>query len=239
MFQLWTTENLSNFVTLRKVILPKSGELIKEALCDTLKNSLDTVCIESCDTEEFVCQDTPQNIGGDFLEAKLPGTIALSNAIQDIADPDVKVDDDGNTTIETQQTTPSPDIDSIKEESATIKSDSDSDFSLRSAVINAEPTAVSGSRILDAVMEKPVDTPTETDVKVGATTSDYKTGGVDKSVIGIIVAGMILVVAGITIKKNWSSLRKRFSSNPRPANGVANGSTPEEMPLQDKDKSPV
>lgn len=82
---------------------------------------------------------------------------------------------------------------------------------------------------------------TDESYKVGAKTSERKTGGVDKSVIGIIVAGMVLVVAGITIKKNWSSIRRRFSSNSRTPNdraaSNANGTTPEEVPLQDK--SPV
>lgn len=82
-------------------------------------------------------------------------------------------------------------------------------------------------------------TKTEGEV-VGATTSDAKTGGVDKSVILIVVAGMVVVVAGITIKKNWTSIKNRFSSTPRSANdrtANANGTTPEEVPLQEK--SPV
>ncbi|CAB3261553.1 unnamed protein product [Arctia plantaginis] len=76
---------------------------------------------------------------------------------------------------------------------------------------------------------------------VGATTSSAKSGGVDKSIIAMVVAGMVLVVAGITIKKNWSSIRNRFSSSPRNANdrtaNITNGTAPEEVPLQEK--SPV
>lgn len=86
------------------------------------------------------------------------------------------------------------------------------------------------------------DQSSETDLHVGATTTDGKTGGVDKSVIGIIVAGMVVVVAGIAIKKNWSSIRKRFSPTPTAAERAdanVNGTLPEEVPLQDKDKSPV
>ncbi|XP_053609993.1 uncharacterized protein LOC128674981 [Plodia interpunctella] len=89
------------------------------------------------------------------------------------------------------------------------------------------------------------DTNDSSNYKVGATTADSKTGGVNKSIIGIIVAGMVVVVAGITIKKNWTAIRKRFSSNSNSRTpdrqqtaGNANGTTaPEEIPLQDK--SPV
>lgn len=91
----------------------------------------------------------------------------------------------------------------------------------------------------DVAASKDTSSKDETDVKVGATTADSNNGGVSKSVIGFIVAGMVIAVAGITIKKNWSSIRKRFSSTPRSperagANGNANGTAPEEVPLQDK-----
>lgn len=199
------------------------------------------MCIGSCNANELVCSDAPQNIAGEFIEAKLPGTIALSNTIVDDADPNVEVTDSDSTTTETQQSTLTSEA--TQDDSEITRSNANlaaNDFSLRSAVINAGGTADTASGTMNVFMETPVDTPEETDLKVGATTSDIKTGGVDKSVIGIIIAGMILIVAGITIKKNWSSIRKRFSPSPRPANGVAiNGSTPEEMPLQENDKSPV
>ncbi|XP_075978355.1 uncharacterized protein LOC142978020 [Anticarsia gemmatalis] len=119
----------------------------------------------------------------------------------------------------------------------------DAEITFRSAVIKAsgepsEPVDVEPKVTTKAGAEVP--TKSEGEV-VGATTSGAKTGGVDKSVIGIIVAGMVLVIAGITIKKNWSSIRNRFSSSPRSAQdrtGVnANGTAPEEVPLQEK--SPV
>lgn len=169
-----------------------------------------------------------ESAGGEFLEATLPGTISLNNALLENSDPSVKTDE-GLNDLEGEQNTTESSTTTLPESTT----DGVTEPSIRSA-LNKENIAVSNT-----IIEEPTDTPAETDVKVGATTSDSSSGSVDKSVIGLVVAGMILVVAGVTIKKNWSSIKKKFSSTPRPANGgTPNGtSVPEEVPLQDK--SPV
>lgn len=106
------------------------------------------------------------------------------------------------------------------------------------------PKEVVPTQEVDSFKDMKADEKVE-DASVGATTSVNKAGGVDKSVIGVIVAGMVVVVAGITIKKNWKSIKNKFSSSPRPANdrtNHTNGIAPEEVPLQEKDNknpSPV
>lgn len=215
-------------------------------MCSAFKGSLEYVCSESCSTQTFECPNAPQIADeDDLLSAILPATIELSSALEgDSVDPSVFkntniIQDD----LETTPAKEEPVDDGANTSSANAKENatSPSEFSLRTAVNKAESAGISP---LNALVEAPKaaeDDVKESDVAVGATTSNSKTGGVDKSVIGIIVAGMVLVVAGIAIKKNWSSIKNKFSSSPRPANDRTphtNGSAPEEVPLQDN-KSPV
>lgn len=207
-------------------------------LCSVSKGSLDIVCIESCSTQTFECPDVPRPIADedDLLNVILPGTIPLSSDI----------DENININQENIETTPANEeshddgttaIPVGPNENAT----NPSEFSLRSAVSKAESAGISPLSTLVVAPKDAEDDHKESDVSIGATTLSTKTGGVDKSVIGVIVAGMVLVVAGITIKKNWSSIKNRFTSSPRPANDRTpntNGTAPEEVPLQDN-KSPV
>lgn len=204
------------------------------------------ICTGSCSSKSHDCDHTqkPINIEDEMLlEAKLTGVVTASNP-DDYVGPHLNSTNDKGVS----------DIDSGTEEtpsetqttSTTIKANSEIvspayNFSLRTAVDKASSEGESiqtGKPIENANQEAPPSN--DENIKIGATTSDTKTGGVDKSVIGIIVAAMVVVVAGVTIKKNWSSIKKRFSSTPRAANervANGNGSTPEEVPLQDK--SPV
>lgn len=239
-FQDLKPESFSNFKSLRSITLPTAAASLAEDLCSSLKKSLVTVCTGSCDVKSFDCPESqPGGIEEELLDVALPGLISLISGSEDDVDPTVNSSPDVQT--ETQKNEQAPPVANVETtETATLANDDTKktagDFSLHSAIIKGPEDP------------KPADAdpPIAVTVKsinevVGATTSETKTGGVDKSIIGMVVAGMVLVVAGITIKKNWSSIKNRFSSTPRNTNertGVnANGTTPEEVPLQDK--SPV
>lgn len=220
--------------------MPNAAADLVEDLCASLKESLETVCTGSCNTKSFECPDAPQGLEDGLLDFSLPGLIALGSTPEENVDPVVNSAPDVNANNENQENVEAPSTIAQTTETTTSATNDTANsvggFSQRSAIIKAseeesKPTEESVSKIT---------TKSEAEI-VGATTLGTKTGGVNKGLIGIIVAGMVLVVAGITIKKNWSSIRNRFSSTPRNANdrtGVtANGTTPEEVPLQEK--SPV
>lgn len=213
------------------------------------------MCTGSCNTEYYECLDAPQNIDDDLLDVALPGMIPfeeenidspagtdnLQGDFSDIGTEETPAEQ--ATTYETLEKSKVTDL----PPAATKDGETENDQLLRDNV----KEQVEGTPVMfRAIVESPNDvaaktaiepSKTEADVKIGATT-DAKTGGVDKSIIGLVVAAMVVIVAAIAIKKNWSSIRKRFSSTPR-ANerpgATANGTSPEEVPLQDKDKSPV
>lgn len=226
-FQELSADVISKFEALRTIILPSSTEELNQNLCAALPKLI-KVCTESCENKLFECQDDGKSIED---LAVIPGMIPLDIADKDNADPEVNMPKQ-NTEVNEKTESRAAVSDASPTES------SNKEFSFRSAV-NKQPS--------DEVQDTPIavapkDTgSTESSVKVGATTTDTNTGGVDKSIIGLVVAGMVVIVAGITIKKNWSSIKKRFSSNsqtPNERNGTnANGTTPEEVPLQNK--SPV
>ncbi|VVC86670.1 unnamed protein product [Leptidea sinapis] len=221
-------ELFTPFKSLRKVTLPSTTSEFLEGICKNLKESLESICTESCKNQVYECPEAPHIIEDELFDAILPGMIPLNVQSTTNAEPTigtVKAD-------ETQDKNTLP----TTESSLNV-----TEFSLRSE-INKEPAAnVAFNSIL--VAPKETEEP-ESDVKIGAKTADTtKTGGVDKSIIGVIVAGMVVIVAVIAIKKNWSSIKKKFSSTPRPNERTANanGTTPEEVPLQDKtdNKLPV
>ncbi|KAF9822653.1 hypothetical protein SFRURICE_012432 [Spodoptera frugiperda] len=235
-------ESFTNFKALRSLTLPTTAANLAEDLCAAMKESLVSVCTGTCNEKTLECPDAPpaSDLEEGLLDFALPGLIALG------ATPDEETDDPAvNSPPEEHKETdsnvpaaPKANVETTSQapiSNAPEATNSVADFSLRSAIIKTsekQPEAESSS----TAPAKP-----ESEV-VGATTSDKKSGGVDKSVIGMIVAGMVLVVAGITIKKNWSSIRNRFSSSPARnandrANVNANGTAPEEVPLQEK--SPV
>ncbi|XP_014367191.2 uncharacterized protein LOC106717788 [Papilio machaon] len=242
------TEVFLQFKALKKLTLATSTPELLDGLCAAYKETLETVCTGSCDTKTYDCPDTPQNIEEDLIEATLPGMIAFNVGVVD-GDDDPNIENpnnDANATTEkpaempvSSQTTGTSSV--AESTTTTQKTQPAGEFSLRAAV-NKEPAE---QVVSNSIVEKPKEdakaTTSATEVKIGAKTESSKTGGVDKSVIGIIVAGMIIVVAVVTIKKNWSSIRKRFGSSPRPPNNrteaTTNGTSPEEVPLQDK--SPV
>lgn len=238
LLQVLGSETFSNFKALRKLILPSSSPLLLDNLCGSLKKTLETVCTESCTSQSFECPDAPESVEDGLFEAILPGTIALASFLDD-EDPVVKTENKVNNgngdnvkpiAIAESETT----VSSV----STEKVSPTEGASFRSSV-DKVPEGVAQ---LNAVVDVPNEViNADTDVAVGATTSGTKMGGVDKSVIGMVVAGMVLVVAGITIKKNWSSIKNKFSSTPTSPNNHAgsnaNGASPEEVPLQEK--SPV
>ncbi|CAH0691908.1 unnamed protein product [Spodoptera exigua] len=238
-------ESFTNFKALRSLTLPTTAASLAEDLCAALKESLVTVCTGTCSEKTLECPDAPQttDLEEGLLDFALPGLIALgATPDEDAGDPAVNSPPDVHVDNETETNVPAaPEVNVETTSQAPIANAADAtnsvgDFSLRSAIIKTSdqpPEAEASSTTAPAKPESEV---------VGATTSGSKTGGVDKSVIGMIVAGMVLVVAGITIKKNWSSIRNRFSSSPSRnandrANVNANGTAPEEVPLQEK--SPV
>lgn len=226
------------FHSLRKLTLAKSSPDLLEALCVSLKSNLETVCTESCETQSYECKETLQNIEDNLLAAVEPAV--FDSPTNDDSDPALD-----NTPLVTEETLKEVTTEaSIHKDEVTVANEGTTmKISGNSRLLNIPEQANKLSvEVPEAPKNEISDQTSETDVNVGATTTDGKPGGVDKSVIGIIVAGMVVVVAGIAIKKNWSSIRKRFSSTPRAAERAganANGTTPEEVPLQDKDKSPV
>lgn len=251
-------ETFSHFTALKKLTLPTGAKELVEDLCASMKNSLATVCTESCNTQLFECPDAPQDIDADLLNVVSPGTIALSSVLEENVGPAAV--DDAKIEAGIIDATEVPELETKVE--TTIPSIPETKADPESAIRSAINKAPDGILPLSAIVEAPkasqesdnhkepavavgapkasqeLDNHKEPTVAVGATTSG-KSGGVDKSIIGMIVAGMVLVVAGITIKKNWSSIRNRFSSSPRAANersgAHTNGTTPaEEVPLQEK-----
>ncbi|XP_050351088.1 podocan-like protein 1 [Nymphalis io] len=231
-----SSENFSNFKALRKITLPAGPTELALDLCDTFKETLETVCTETCD-KPFDCPDAPDIIEDDLFDATLPGMIPL-NTFEGNKE---VVTTTENSVTESTSTTIIP-LKPLETDSNLNKNIPANEFSLRAAVKNAPEEKIAS---LNAIPDSTKDSVSAPSVKVGAKTVDTKqSGGVDKSVIGMVVAGMIIIVAGITIKKNWSSIKKRFSSTPNRPNerpgGNANGTAPEEVPLQNKsDKSPV
>lgn len=208
-------------------------------LCGSLKETLETVCEQSCDVHSIECPDAPQNIDENLFDATLPGMISLNAGIVGNKHPEEKSDVSG-----TEAPSATTTLSSLPEALVPSKENIPvSEYSLRTEVDKAPSDTKSSSNMDQA----PKDVSVDPNVKVGAKTSDSNAssgGGVDKSVIGIVVAGMVVVVAGITIKKNWSSIKKKFSSSPNRAVGERSGANingaPEEVPLQDKtEKSPV
>ncbi|KAI8436870.1 hypothetical protein MSG28_010322 [Choristoneura fumiferana] len=241
-------ETFLNFKSLRKLTLPTTTKELNEDICNNLKGTLEMICTGTCGNELHDCEDTQKPIDIEdemFVEAKLPAVLTAPDSDDNMEmEPQINsTRDNGVTNVDSgTEETPSE----TQTPSTAIKANSEivspvNNFSLRTAVYKASSEGESlqtGKPIENANQEAAPSN--EENIKIGATTSDTKTGGVDKSVIGIIVAAMVVVVAGVTIKKNWSSIKKRFSSTPRPANervANGNGSTPEEVPLQDK--SPV
>lgn len=224
-FQVLSPETFSSFKALQKLILPTTTNELIENLCSNLKETLEIICTESCTTQSYECPDTPPPVeDDDLLSIILPGTIALTSDF---------LTRNANPNTDNVETTPETQGENVNDPAPT------NEFSLRTAV-NKDSQ---GDSPLNNLVQEPKDEDDEhqkVDVAVGATTADSKSGGIDKSVIGMIIAGMVVVVAGITIKKNWSSIKKKFSSSPRPAernNANTNGTAPEEVPLQEK--SPV
>lgn len=264
-------ETLSKFTSLQKLTLPSTLTDLqtKEDLCKSLNNMLTTICIENCEAKSYDCSNASDDSDMNMLDAALPGTIFSENN-EDNSDPNINAtnedkndnsdnsDPNINTVNEDEEKSDiSESVDTPKDSriaptgnildnddntTSNKKDSSTSEFSLRSAVIK-DPIAVSSQNsIIDATQDTSLKKESN-NPNISATTAGNNTGGVNKSVIGLIVAGMVLVIAGITIKKNWNSIKKRFSSNSnsRTPNehptGNANGTAPEEVPLQDK--SPV
>ncbi|CAH4028475.1 unnamed protein product [Pieris brassicae] len=220
-----TPQLFSSLTSLRKVTLPTTTSDLLEDLCGSFKSSLETICTESCKKQSYDCPDM-----SDLFGAALPGLISFDNNEEANLNKGAKETTTADTTTVLTTT-------KIPENSSTT-----TEFSLRAAV-NEAPIS---HKTLNTLVEAPKDThEEETEVKIGAKTAEVpKTGGgVDRSVIGIVIASMIVVVAVIAIKKNWTSIKKRFGSAPRPNDRTptTNGTTPEEIPLQEKtnDKLPV
>ncbi|XP_028033308.1 leucine-rich repeat-containing protein 40-like [Bombyx mandarina] len=223
-----TTDLFSNFKGLRKLTLPSAASSLNEELCNSFKGTLESVCTESCKEHLFECPDARRPLEGEgWLDAISPGTIALTSIYADESHSAIKPEVAKTAQADTKQTETQKNTEPLQ----------NSQVSLRTA-INSAPIATGQTT---STVESNKEKDTDVKVAVGATTAETKSGGVDKSIIGMMVAGMVVIVAGITIKKNWSSIRNRFSSSPRAANErsatTANGTTPEEVPLQEK--SPV
>ncbi|XP_034831995.1 mucin-22-like [Maniola hyperantus] len=250
-----TPDIFLNLKALRTITLPEiSSELVAQ-ICSS-KETLVTICTESCSEHSFVCKDVSLHSKDSSLDATLPGMIPY---LSEIIKEDTKNIDDSLANSEKEISDTPPDLsapeissNSRRKEPSEISPKAPetpseckdnlpvNDFSLRTAVNNAPQENVAlQSIVIDNSKES---SNNETDVKVGAKTTETKSSGVDKSVIAVVVAGMVIIVAVIAIKKNWGSIRKRFSSTPRAndrSDRNANGTTvpPEEVPLQDK--SPV
>lgn len=213
-----------------------------ESLCASLKKTLEVICTESCETKSYDCKEISPNIEEEQeLVAVVPGVLEFPTS----DNADLAFDD--KTQIGTEETPKEvTTVASITKSEDIVANDGTISQISGSSRMGKVPEQATSDKLNSIVPVAPqneiINQTSETDLHVGATTTDGKPGGVDKSVIGIIVAGMVVVVAGIAIKKNWSSIRKRFSSTPQAAERTganANGTSPEEVPLQDKDKSPV
>lgn len=222
--------------------MPTSTPELVADLCTALISSLENVCTEACSNSSYDCPDAPLKREENFLDATLPGMIAFDTADDNAADPIINTISDDNAESDTEETPQNDEITHSTTEENTTPANKET---LTRSRINLpeEVLPVKFNSFVNIPNDVATDSPKdpsikdETEVKVGATTSESNSGGVSKSSIGIIVAGMILVVAGITIKKNWSSIRKRFSSTPRSPErpgANANGTAPEEVPLQEK-----
>lgn len=218
--------------------MAKSTPDLLQALCSNNKKSLEAVCTESCDSNLYECPDTAQNIDdNDFMNAAV-----LPNVLDSPTDDEVDPVLNDKTQLVTEETPQA-----VSSEASKVVSEGTNSQSLGKSRSGNVQELAPPVQLNNIVAEPPKDEANNQasakDVQVGATTTtDPKTGGVDKSIIGIVVAGMVVIVAGIAIKKNWSSIRKRFSSTPRAAERAGasiNGTAPEEVPLQDKEKSPV
>ncbi|KAJ2949169.1 hypothetical protein O0L34_g6111 [Tuta absoluta] len=226
-------EILSNFKALRNLTLAISTNELIQDICQSLKGTLQFVCTGSCKNDIQEC-DTALNVEDEDL-ITLPGALTDQDNLESI-------DDSPNTESSirgTESTALESDNNTFKPESSDSTDQPPAGLG-RAAFNNAEEITAKNSESNQKLL-----IPKHTEPGVEATTAEGKNsgGGVSKSVIGIVVTCMIVVVAVITIKKNWSSIRKKFSSSPRPAERAganSNGtSLPEEVPLQDKDKSPV
>lgn len=201
----------------------------------SLVKTLQTVC-----TSEDQCVDCPEALMdlGDGDIPVMPGAItADAQDLDDTIDPVVKSPNNNNTANVAESTTTTTTTTVNPVETTTV---------LLVPRVNKELPTRKASNVIAS--NDVIDTPNENikveeEVKVGASSNDKSSGGggVDKSVIGIIVAAMVVIVAAVVIKKNWTSIRNRFSSNPRPATDRPNApngtAAPEEVPLQEK--SPV
>ncbi|XP_013198280.2 uncharacterized protein LOC106141169 [Amyelois transitella] len=258
-----SSDVLGKFTSLEKIVVPSNAfdEQVEVGLCKSLTNSLKIICVETCE-KEINCPDYQGGIEHDMLEAKIPATIFLDDDSE--SDPTINTPDINYGTPNAVNNETASDKEPISTLNPENGSQDAPETSLNDLGKTEEAAAISKfSTLVEAgnsdisVNVRKVDIPavnsenkqeeTQTDknessnYKVGATTSDSKSGGVNKSTIGIIVACMVVIVAGITIKKNWTNIRKRFSSDSRTPDrpvGNTNGTTsPEEVPLQDK--SPV
>lgn len=223
-------ENFENFKSLKRLTLPTSEPNFVEVLCSTLNNSLETVCVGSCEFWKNQCSYTPLKPEADFLEPVLPETLNSSDVESPANGPTNEVISEVPINItedpQTIETTTNNDADTIS------KSDN---IPLQRAATPSDTTEREIAELTAIAIAGEI--PQE-----GAATSNTNTGGVDKSLIGIIVAAMVLVVAGITVQKNWSSIKAKCGSRPRPPQTTPdrNGhGAPEEEPLRNKDKSPV
>ncbi|KAJ8731290.1 hypothetical protein PYW07_004454 [Mythimna separata] len=236
-------ESFSNFKALRSLTLPTAAASIVEDLCTSFKESLVTVCTGACNIKSFECPEAPQPQGveDELLDAILPGLIALGSAPEDNVDPVVKSPNEVLAENDTKNNEQQPTVANVETTETGTSANTDTEKAVQNTAILSKILKVPEERKPTDVDSSSASTVKPESEVIGATTSGTKTGGVDKSIIGMIVAGMVLVVAGITIKKNWSFIKNRFSSTPRNANErtnvTANGTTPEEVPLQEK--SPV
>ncbi|XP_059052039.1 uncharacterized protein LOC131846693 [Achroia grisella] len=224
-------ETLTKFTSLQNLVLPSTlNDLQTKITCKSLNNLVASLCIESCEKESYDCSNTLD----DNDLAVIPGAIYSDNHDQENPDSDVnEISDDERITSEIVGTSDNDEI--------IIKNGSSN--SMRSSVVKGPIAASPQNSIVDTAPQETPSKQEPNDPNISATTAENNNGGVNKSVIGLIVAGMVVVIAGITVKKNWNSIKKRFSSNSnsrtpneRPTSD-ANNSTPEEIPLQDK--SPV
>lgn len=64
--------------------------------------------------------------------------------------------------------------------------------------------------------------------------------GVNKTIIGLVIGGLVCAVAAVVVKKNWSKIRgkrddeRRSGAGAQPPQRQLEIRSPEEVPLQDK-----